>query len=719
MRCKSIIMIQASCQTLVILLKSLTYEQEFYLKHLILSRTLIIFVLLNIYLKSPNELLNQLTLKFLKTFLISHVEATQVINNIFPTTLFYFVDKKPNPINWLDHEWDNFFKAILRDHNSTSLIWNQTCKNELYDYIQSILSNYEYFIEDNSLIQALNLDFDDYKSEAVSQIALGSQNNLYIENQDDVSAEKNSKYFNSAFYCLNYKEIKMEYQTLKRHVFVWQYYLKKLINENGVPNLQHQIEKPKKFWKKLISVLINTNNDYKIILIIKTLTLLYKLYYDSIGVFKEFEYFTNLFSSTKSKDVKNMIIQMFMVTCEIDEKEIKEPNLKNIILLKAPEKIINLIPELISIEYLKESVGFLKYENIVEVHNKHQNQVSFSFIDNKESIIKALDINHFLFDKNFPNYTNYTNIDPSWEKADKNIKTCTIIVRFIKMLMKRFSIVDESNLKINFPIPKIKVISFDVKSFSKILLLLYCENLNLVQETLDLIINYMNDPLTYKYAAHATNLIDLLVYYMVVYKSKNLLKYLEKLYYYNNIFFNFDFLFKNSLLNQDESEFLAQHPSTNKLLARYFPTNIIYFLYSSDFTEFIKLIVDKSVFECNLIWNQDMLKHLINSLHQSFEDKINSSDAINDNNELTYFDEKMKINYEIIEARIPNYLYYLDLYINENNKNFLINNAHIKTFVNCLYNKIISKKAELITSNEVYDKDLIVYIKSYKKLIKR
>ena len=61
---------------------------------------------------------------------------------------------------------------------------------------------------------------------------------------------------------------------------------------------------------------------------------------------------------------------------------------------------------------------------------------------------------------------------------------------------------------------------------------------------------------------------------MIKYRSKSIMKFLENIYYYHNIFFDFDFLL-NNLLNEDETEFLIQYPNANKFLVRYFPINLI------------------------------------------------------------------------------------------------------------------------------------------------
>lgn len=764
MRCNSNIMRQISISMLINLIKNLSIHEEYSLKNLILTRTLIFLVLLNIYFKSPNDITNILALKFLKSFVISHVEATTLMLNIFPMTLFYYIDKKPNPINWLDHEWDNFFKAILRDHNTTGLIWNQLCRNELFDYINKIIERYEYFTEDNSMVLAFHLENDEKEKEIPSYNLYkslakddGASNYLNLNSNTTPITSQNERYMreyspnpilnthiNTSFYCFNYKEIKMEYQTLKKHVFVWQYYLKRIINENGRPNLSHHIEKPKKFWKKLMNEIIVSSNENKILLIIKTLILLYKFYYELIGVFKEYDYLLRLFNNTESVDIKIIIIQMFLVTVEMEEKEIKEPNLKNLIELKAPEYFINFIPSLITNDYLKKSIE--KSFTIEEINFSIENcnKPSYSFLDNKSLFIKNLVPDDLNFDKKFANYTNYVHIDDSWFTADKNIKATTLIIRLFKLLMKRFSIIDEKLQKINFPLPKIKNICYDTSNYNKIIALLFSENENLVIETLDLILNFMNDPLNYKNNAYNSNLVDILVFYMIKYKSKSIMKFLENLYYYHNIFYDFDFLIKNSLLNEDEIEFFNQYPNANKFLIRYFPNNIIYYYMTTDFMEFTKILFEKNE-RPDLIWSKEMLTYLIFKLRESFLNIFNLKTIQQGSQSSTSIlklslDENLKINYPNLQNKLLCFIYYLDIYISDKT---IIDNSHITIFSRCLFLKLKKKFEDLnekICKNNItisqndnstiatesqqeiqsqfYDEDLMIYLMALNNLIK-
>ena len=120
----------------------------------------------------------------------------------------------------------------------------------------------------------------------------------------------------------------MNYNNLQKGVFVWKYYLKKLIKENqGFPSLTIEIENPKKLWKKIKNELFLEKNSSRIIIMIKTLILLYKNYYQikrksrkdikAIGKFKDYDFFLNLYLINDNLEVKSYIIQLLYtsITC--------------------------------------------------------------------------------------------------------------------------------------------------------------------------------------------------------------------------------------------------------------------------------------------------------------------------------------------------------------------------------------------------------------------
>ena len=107
----------------------------------------------------------------------------------------------------------------------------------------------------------------------------------------------------------------MNYNTLQKEIFVYKYYLKKLIKENqGVPSFIIEIENPKKLWKNIKKEICLEKNSNKIIIMLKVLILLYKNYYQSkrkskrdfkpFGQFKDYDFFINLYQSNDNIEIK-------------------------------------------------------------------------------------------------------------------------------------------------------------------------------------------------------------------------------------------------------------------------------------------------------------------------------------------------------------------------------------------------------------------------------
>ena len=258
--------------------------------------------------------------------------------------------------------------------------------------------------------------------------------------------------------------MKLEYQSLKKYYFVWKYYLKRIIVENLKPNLQVQIDKPKKFWKKIIEEIIHTNVDWKVILLLKSLTLLYKNYFSTIGPLKNFEYFMNIFCN-RSLEIKSQIVQFLYVICDVEDNEIKNTNINNLIHLDGLQKLINFIPHLINIDYLENSLEKFSFEELIieKPLENNSNELEAKEKNLNSSPKRILNNN----EKPFINYTNYTRFHSSWDSAESSINICAILIKLLKLVDISYSKLNESdNNKILYPIPKVRSILMDENNFS-------------------------------------------------------------------------------------------------------------------------------------------------------------------------------------------------------------------------------------------------------------
>jgi hypothetical protein len=210
--------------------------------------------------------------------------------------------------------------------------------------------------------------------------------------------------------------------------------------------------------------MITANSDWKLILLIKALTLLYKNHFSPIGPLKNLEFFVNIFSG-KSYEIKSQLLQFFYVICEVEDYEIKTSNITNFVNIGGLQKLINFIPQLIKIEYLESSLEKINYNDIHLVDKISDNTLE----EGKEKNFMSLNKEEGAYDKQqFVNYCNYSKLHNSFDQADNSIKLCAILVKLMKILDHAFSRLSETdNRKIMFPIPKIKSILMDENNFAK------------------------------------------------------------------------------------------------------------------------------------------------------------------------------------------------------------------------------------------------------------
>ena len=112
-------------------------------KDYLLEKTLIFFVLIRMFLSNNNNKLTyELLSKILKILLIGNTEMIQILFNLFPNSLFEIIQTDPEPFNWIN-EWDDFLQIIKRDYAESKLIWNEECRNELINYLDIKLNEFD------------------------------------------------------------------------------------------------------------------------------------------------------------------------------------------------------------------------------------------------------------------------------------------------------------------------------------------------------------------------------------------------------------------------------------------------------------------------------------------------------------------------------------------------------------------------------------------------
>ena len=688
LRSKSLVMKEKAISLLNKIIEKINESQIQYniFRDLLLENTFIIFALIQIYIiNNKDKKLQTILPKLLKSLLVGNFEIIKIFMNLFPITLFEKIQIDPEPINWIN-EWEDFLKNILQDYSEPKLIWNGNCREELIKFLENVLINYEKNVINNNNIK--NEEIKNNKKEIISK-EINESKNKQINFLNKIIQEKRNENI------INYKYIKINYSSLQKEVFVWKYYLKKLIKENqGAPSFNNEIENPKKLWKNIKKELCLEKNANRIIIMLKVLILLYKNYYQSkrktkkdlkpLGIFKDYEFFINLYQSNDNIEIKSYIIQLLFVSINCQEQKIE--NRKE--LLNKDDIGLIIISYIKSIEAtLKNVSNSLNYN----IDDNCEKQCNSFYIDNEKDVLKIYndsDSKLFINNGNFINYSNYFPIDvESWKLCDDKYKMLSIVSLLYIFLKKQL----KSNQKDNkndlpvFPIPKITKILYEPNNYKAFLKLLLYDNLNLSLQALTLFIYYIID-LHNDGVGSDFCVIDILFILMIKYKSSKLLRAIEKIssWYVKK---NKNTVYEELKLSEDEIEFFNFYTSPDNpkdpavknrkpivLLARYFPIQMIYYYMTHKFEEFMNLIYTKEeVNNCQIIWNRKTLEDLLKNVRNNIEK----------NKDKLAYDKNYRYDYTLMNKKEKSCFIY---YIHNDCDQVLesINEIHYYTMINML-----------------------------------
>ena len=653
-------------------------------KDCILEKTLIFFVLIKMYISDDNnKSISELLSKILKTLLIGNTEMIQTLYNLFPQSLFIKIQMEPEPFNWIN-EWEDFLMIIKQDYEEAKLIWNQKCRNELIQYLETKC-----------------IEFDEINLNQKVRRDLKETNNLNGINSYDNSFESFDEFdreffINMSNITIDYQKYKMNYITLQDEVFVWKYYLKKLIKVvQGTPTFVLDIENPKKLWKFIKMEICLQNKPERIVIMLKVLILLYKNYNSikkksrkglkPLGNFKDYDFFINLYQKYENIEVKSYIIQLLYFSVRCFEQKTK--NRKELLMQEEISSIILSYIRLIesSIKEAKFSINF----DVEQYYNKPPN---FFYIDKEKEALKFYkDVESKFFtinNGNFINYSFYCPVDDeSWQNSDDKYKLLCIVCslyHYLKKQLKRNNKENNNDIQV-FPIPNITKVLYVKNNYKAILKLLLYDNYNLSYQALNLfnyyVVDLLNDNVGNEFC-----IVDILFLLMIKYKSIKILRTIDKIssFYVKR---NKKALYDDLKLNEEEIKFFESYSTIEKpkdppikfrkpivLLIRYFPLQIIYFLMANKFEDFINLIYTKEdINTYRIIWNRKMLEDLLKSVRAvvlKHKDKLN-------------LDKKYRYDYSCLNNKEKNFFIY---YIKNNYHEVLekINEDFYNVLINIL-----------------------------------
>ena len=659
-----------------------------FLNDTILEKSMIFFLLIKLYLCDNTQMIRDILTEILKFLLIGNVEMIETLLNLFPISLFEKIQADPSPFNWIN-EWDEFLLIIKQSFSEAKLIWNKECRNELINYLENKCKEFD----DINFEKKITNDIieQDNKENVLNNM------NLNLEEKYIIS---DYKYEEELFEKINkistdYKSIKMHYNTLNNEIFIWKYYLRKLIKEEKeIPSFVIDIDKPKKFWKLIKVEICLEKEPERIVIMLKVMILLYKNYYSKqrktrkefkpLGNIKDYDFFINLYQSYDDIEVKSYIIQLLYLSVTYIEK--KTENKKELLLQDDIGSVILSYITLIESTIKNESYS-INFD-IEEYSKKYCNNF---YIDREKAIIKfsnTIEYNQFVFnEKNFINYANYYHVDEeSWSNSDDAYKLLCIACSLYYILKKQCkrNIKENKNELPVFPIPQITRILYNKNNYRALLKLLLYENFNLSYQALNLFTNHIIDLLNDNLGGEFC-LVDILFILMIKYKSSKLLKNLDKISYYC-MKKSKKTVYEDLKLSEEEIEYFEYNSSSDRvrnsqikrkpiiLLIRYFPLQIVNYLYTHKFEEFINLIYTKEdINTYEIKWNRKMLDDLLKSVRNLIFKNIDK---------LT-LDKNYRYDYSEINKKEKSFYIY---YIKDNTDNILkcINDEEYLTMINTL-----------------------------------
>ena len=690
-------------------------------KDYLIEKTMIFFVLIKIYLSNDINMQENVQLsKILKALLIGNTEMIQILYNLFPNIIFEKIQIDPDTFNWIN-EWDDFLIIIKQNYSEPKLIWNEECRNELIKYLEKILNEFDE-INFKKILKKEKIEKEE-KENNINEINI-------IENSVESDNEFNKEFFDKVSNIkVDYQNYKMNYTTLKNEIFVWKYYLTKLIKENqGIPSFVIEIDNPKKLWKKIKLEICLEKRPEKIVIMLKILILLYKNYYlvkkksrkesKGLGKFKDYEFFLNLYKKSENIEIKLYIIQLLYVSVRCFE--LKADNRKELLIKEDTGSVI--------FSFIKSIESSIKNETFsinFDTEEYSYLPVNYFYIDKEKDAFKYytdIDSKYFIINNgNFLNYANYCPVDEDiWNNSNDNYKLLCIVCSLYHNLKKQLK---RNNKDHNydspvFPIPKITKVLYNENNYKSLLKLLLYDNINLSFQALNLFIYYIID-LFNDNVGNDFCLLDILFILMIKYKSTKILKSIDKLslIYVKREKKN---IYENLNLSEEEIVFFEHYSSIERqkippikykkpilLLIRYFPLQIIYYLMSNKLEDFFNLIyTKKEIHNYQMIWNRKMLEDLLKSVRAII---------LKDKDKLSV-DKKFRFDYSSLNQKEKNFFIY---YIKDNYNNVLenISEDFYPTMINILcsekylqdfyYVKLlhtIIEKSNMLLTNEIKEK---------------
>ena len=267
----------------------MTNDNSAYLKRQIniLKTTMIFFRQFHLFYTTSYAPLQKLSVNLCSLIIVNSPDCCDLMAKIIPRFVYKKVDPTKKLLMWKPEQWQDLFIASCKNIFSSTELWNEETRRELMAHTKDTINNY-------LMVK-------------------------YTEGGDRIA--------------WNYKEFEINYSSQKQKCKIGKYYLNVLLQNAKKPgeeepnSLAEKITNPVKFWNKLIYAFQGTLETEKQLLILQMLRVVYKEYFQEIGIFRALPYFMNFLLLDSSQILFTPILKLIWTVMKADTVFLQNFNL--------------------------------------------------------------------------------------------------------------------------------------------------------------------------------------------------------------------------------------------------------------------------------------------------------------------------------------------------------------------------------------------------------
>lgn len=292
---------------------------------------------------------------FLAKVLEENGDACSLLIRIIPKPCFSLCKATPpNLTKWELKSWEILFELLNKDHSAGNIFWDSLCREELCLKLSDV---------EKGFVKRLKIVLKKHLNENL-EVAAGSS---YEKIFEKVS--------------LNHRELYVDYENLNRLCCVGKYYLILLLSESNdvqqTPKLSMSITQIYRFWTELIFAFISKEDISEKFLILKVMILIVREYSIEIKDFSCMGYFLNLLAEKKDLAFLYLLLQLIYTSLTREDSRM---NKRMFLQCDGVDKLFLLLTKLIPLEKPKKT----SLQNIEDQPKENSEKSSENLQKNRE-----------------------------------------------------------------------------------------------------------------------------------------------------------------------------------------------------------------------------------------------------------------------------------------------------------------------------------------------